>query len=92
MITTPVTVENLLGLHARAANILVQSAMQFTSKIELEDPASGRRADAKSIMQLLMMAAGKGTGLNLHIEGSDQDAAITALTLLFNNGFGEPCG
>jgi phosphocarrier protein len=91
MIIAPVTVRNLLGLHARAANVLAQSATQFKSRIEIEDPASCRRADAKSIMQLLMMAAGRGTGLNLHIEGSDQDEAITALTLLFNNGFGEPC-
>ena len=92
MIIRPVTVKNLLGLHARAANILAQSATKFKSKIELMDPISGRRADAKSIMQLLMLAAGNGTDLHLLIEGSDQDEGIATLTLLFDNGFGEPCG
>jgi len=52
MITTPVTVRNLLGLHARAANVLAQEASLFSSVVELEDPSSQRKVDAKSIMQL----------------------------------------
>ena len=91
MITTPVTVRNLLGLHARAANVLSQQALLFSSVVELEDPTTGRRVDAKSIMQLLMMAAGQGSELVLHIVGDDQVEATDALTALFKDGFGEPC-
>ncbi len=91
MITTPVTVKNLLGLHARAANVLAQQASLFSSVVELEDPTTGRRVDAKSIMQLLMMAAGQGSELVLHIVGDDQVEATDALTALFEDGFGEPC-
>ena len=92
MITTPVTVKNLLGLHARAANVLAQRASSFSSVVELEDPTSQRKVDAKSIMQLLMMAAGQGSELILHISGDDQEDATKALTALFDDGFGEPCG
>ena len=91
MITTPVTVINLLGLHARAANVLAQQASLFASVVELEDPATGRRVDAKSIMQLLMMAAGQGSELALHITGDDEVEATKTLTALFEDGFGEPC-
>lgn len=92
MITTPVTVRNLLGLHARAANVLAQEASLFSSVIELEDPTTSRKVDAKSIMQLLMMAAGQGSELVLHITGDDQSEAAEALKALFDDGFGEPCG
>ena len=61
MITTPVTIKNLLGLHARAANILAREASRFSSSVEIEDCARQRKIDAKSIMQLLMMAAGQGS-------------------------------
>jgi len=91
MITTPVTVRNLLGLHARAANVLAQEASLFSSVVELEDPSSQRKVDAKSIMQL-MLAAGQGSELILHISGDDQDQANAALKALFDDGFGEPCG
>jgi phosphocarrier protein len=92
MITTPVKVRNLLGLHARAANLLAKEASLFSSTVELEDPTSQRKVDAKSIMQLLMMAAGQGSELILHISGDDQDQASTALKTLFDDGFGETCG
>jgi phosphocarrier protein HPr len=91
MITTSVTVRNLLGLHARAANILAREASLFSSIIEVEDPSTSRKVDAKSIMQLLMMAAGQGSELILHIAGDDQVEATDALTALFENGFGESC-
>jgi len=91
MITTSVTVRNLLGLHARAANILAREASLFSSIIEVEDPTTSRKVDAKSIMQLLMMAAGQGSELILHIAGDDQVEATDALTALFENGFGESC-
>ena len=92
MITAPVTVKNLLGLHARAANVLAKEASLFSSIVELEDPTTQRKVDAKSIMQLLMMAAGQGSDLILHISGDDQDQACAALKALFDDGFGEPCG
>ena len=92
MIIAPVTVKNLLGLHARAANVLAQEASLFSSVVELEDPTTNRKVDAKSIMQLLMMAAGQGSELVLHVAGDDQVEATKALTALFDNGFGEPCG
>lgn len=91
MITTSVTVKNLLGLHARAANILAREASRFSSSVEIEDCASQRRIDAKSIMQLLMMAAGQGSELMLHISGDDQEKAAASLKALFDDGFGEPC-
>jgi len=91
MITTSVTVRNLLGLHARAANILAREASLFSSIIEVEDPSTSRKVDAKSIMQLLMMAAGQGSELILHIAGDDQVEATETLQALFEDGFGEPC-
>ena len=91
MITTSVTVRNLLGLHARAANILAREASLFSSNIEVEDPSTSRKVDAKSIMQLLMMAAGQGSELILHIAGDDQVEATETLKALFEDGFGEPC-
>lgn len=92
MITAPVTVKNLLGLHARAANLLAQEASAFASAVTVEDPEANRTVDAKSIMQLLMMAAGQGSELILHIDGEDERLAADALVALFDNGFGEPCG
>ena len=91
MITTSVTVRNLLGLHARAANILAREASLFSSIIEVEDPSTSRKVDAKSIMQLLMMAAGQGSELILHITGDDQVEATETLKALFEDGFGESC-
>ena len=92
MITTAVTVKNLLGLHARAANLLAQHASLYQAQVSLEDPNAERTVDAKSIMQLLMMAAGQGSALVLHIDGEDEAAATEDLVALFNDGFGEPCG
>ena len=91
MTAHPVTVRNLLVLHARAANLLAREASAFESDIQLEDPTTGRRVDAKSIMQLLMLAAGQGSALVLHLEGPDADTAAPVLTDLFDSGFGEPC-
>lgn len=92
MIETSVNVRNLLGLHARAANLLAREASQFSSMIELVDLSTGCKADGKSIMQLLILAAGKGSELILRIQGEDQVQAAKVLTALFNDGFGEPCG
>ncbi len=88
MIQTQVTIVNKLGLHARAAAKLVGCASAFSSDIRAGK--DGRMVDAKSIMSVMMLAAGKGTVLDLHIDGKDENAALEALQSLIANRFGEP--
>jgi phosphocarrier protein len=78
---------NKLGLHARASAKLTQLAGSFECEIWLS--RSGRRVNAKSIMGVMMLAAGKGSKVKLDAEGADADAALTALTALIANRFGE---
>ena len=78
---------NKLGLHARAAAKLTQVADGFTSEIWLS--RSGRRVNAKSIMGVMMLAAGQGTSVLIEAEGSDAEQAIAALTKLIAEKFGE---
>ena len=87
MITTQVTIINKLGLHARAAAKFVGCASAFSSSIEVGK--EGQLVDAKSIMSVMMLAAGKGTVLDLAIEGDDEEAALQALQTLINNRFDE---
>ncbi len=82
-----VKIVNKLGLHARPASLLVQTAMGFSSSINIiKDEA---KIDAKSIMGILMLAAACGTELTLQAEGADEETAVNKLAELFNNGFGE---
>ena len=78
---------NKLGLHARAAAKLTHLASGFQSEIWIS--RSGRRVNAKSIMGVMMLAAGKGSKVKLEAEGADADAALKALTALIANRFGE---
>ena len=78
---------NKLGLHARAAAKLTQVAGGFQSEIWLS--RSGRRVNAKSIMGVMMLAAGQGTSVLLEAEGADAEQAIAALTKLIADKFGE---
>jgi phosphocarrier protein len=78
---------NRLGLHARAAAKLTHIASGFQSEIWLS--RSGRRVNAKSIMGVMMLAAGKGSTVKLEAEGADADAALAALTKLIADRFGE---
>jgi phosphocarrier protein len=78
---------NKLGLHARAAAKLTHLASGFQSEIWIS--RSGRRVNAKSIMGVMMLAAGKGSRVNLEADGVDADAALKALTALIANRFGE---
>ncbi len=87
MIQTQVTIVNKLGLHARAAAKLVACASAFSSNIRAG--RDGQMVDAKSIMSVMMLAAGKGTVLDLHIDGADEDAALEALQTLIGNRFDE---
>lgn len=83
-----VEIINKLGLHARASTKLTQTASQFASEIWIE--RSGRRVNAKSIMGVMMLAAGKGSIVTLEAEGKDENEAVDALVELINNRFGEP--
>lgn len=78
---------NRLGLHARAAAQLVQTANRFQSEIWLE--REGQRVNAKSIMGVLLLAAGQGVSLTAIAEGPDAAEALDAMGALFAAGFGE---
>ena len=87
MIQTQVTIVNKLGLHARAAAKFVGCASSFSSSIKAGK--AGNLVDGKSIMSVMMLAAGKGTELELHIDGEDEEDALLALTTLIAERFGE---
>jgi phosphocarrier protein HPr len=78
---------NKLGLHARAAAKLTHLAGNYQCDIWLS--RSGRRVNAKSIMGVMMLAAGKGTSVLIEAEGADAEQAIAALTKLIAEKFGE---
>jgi phosphocarrier protein HPr len=82
-----VEIINKLGLHARAAAKLTQVAGGFASEIWLS--RSGRRVNAKSIMGVMMLAAGQGTSVLLEAQGDDADEAIAAISKLVAERFGE---
>ena len=87
MISTRLTIINELGLHARTAAKLAQTASGFASDIRCGH--SGRLVDAKSIMVVMLLAAPRGTVLHLEVEGADEQKAMAALKCLIDNGFGE---
>ena len=80
-------VVNKLGLHARASAKLTQVASSFKSQLWLAREA--RRVNAKSIMGVMMLAAGLGSTLELEADGSDEAEAIDAIEKLFADKFGE---
>jgi phosphocarrier protein HPr len=82
-----VQIVNKLGLHARASAKLTQLASTFSAEIWLS--RSGRRVNAKSIMGVMMLAAGQGTSVMIDAEGADADKAIEALLQLIRDKFGE---
>jgi phosphocarrier protein len=82
-----VDIVNKLGLHARAAAKLTQVAGGFHSEIWLS--RSGRRVNAKSIMGVMMLAAGQGTSVLIEAKGDDADGAIAAIAKLVADKFGE---
>lgn len=88
MIKQQVEIINKLGLHARASTKLTQTASQFASEVWIE--RNDRRVNAKSIMGVMMLAAGKGSVVTLEAEGKDEKAAMDALVELINGKFGEP--
>jgi phosphocarrier protein len=81
------TIANKLGLHARAAAKLTQTANSFHSEVWLT--RNGRRVNAKSIMGVMMLAAGKGASITVEAEGRDADEAVAAIRALVAGRFGE---
>ena len=81
------TITNALGLHARPAAMFVQLASKFASEITVE--RGGERVNGKSIMGIMMLAAGKGLKITVTAEGYDAEDAVNALEELVSNGFGE---
>ena len=87
MIKTTATISNKLGLHARASAKLTKLAGSFRSEIFLS--RNGRRVNAKSIMGVMMLAAGMGSSIEIEADGPDEDAAMAALRELIDGRFGE---
>jgi phosphocarrier protein HPr len=87
VIKRPVTITNKLGLHARASAKLTQAASKFQATVFIA--RNGRRVNAKSIMGVMMLAAGIGSIVELETDGPDEEAAINAIEALFNDNFGE---
>lgn len=82
-----VEIVNKLGLHARASAKLTQTASQFESEVWLA--RNGRRVNGKSIMGVMMLAAAKGTHVQIETHGPDEEAAMAALVALIEDKFGE---
>ena len=82
-----IVISNKLGLHARAAAKLTQLASKFSSEIFISRGA--QRVNAKSIMGVMMLAAGKGISVRLEAVGSDADQALAEIQTLFDSKFGE---
>lgn len=87
MITEQIKIINKLGLHARAAAKFVTTASRYASDIHIIK--EGSRVNGKSIMGIMMLAAAKGSILELEVEGEDQQEAFNALCCLINNRFDE---
>jgi len=82
-----VEIQNKLGLHARAAAKLTQTAAKFAADVWLS--RNGRRVNAKSIMGVMMLAAGRGSRVAIETDGADADQALAALVTLIEDRFGE---
>lgn len=87
MINTKITISNRAGLHARAAAKLVEIAGSYASTIEIG--TAEKRVDGKSILSIMLLAAGPGSELELIIDGDDEQEALKAIQDLIDNRFGE---
>lgn len=87
MLEESIVIINKLGLHARAAGKLIETTTRFSCDITIEK--DGRNVDGKSIMAMMMLAAGKGTEIKIKANGEDEQDAINAIVELINNRFGE---
>jgi phosphocarrier protein len=87
MIKRRLTISNKLGLHARASAKLTKLAAGFKSDVFMT--RSDRRVNAKSIMGVMMLAAGMGSEVEIETQGEDEEAAMAALVTLIEDKFGE---
>ena len=87
METCDLAISNALGLHARAAAKFVHTAGRFTSEIRVA--RGDREVDGKSIMGLLLLAAGRGSSITISADGPDEADALDALCALVSRGFDE---
>ena len=87
MLSEKIEILNRLGLHARASAKLTQLAGQYQSEIWLS--RDGKRVNAKSIIGVMMLAAAKGVLLDVEVDGSDEEEAMTAIKNLVLDFFGE---
>ena len=86
-LTKELTIANKLGIHARPAAMFVKIANRFASEIFVEK--DGEKINGKSIMGLMMLAAGPGSKLTLHVKGADAQNAIIELETLVKRKFDE---
>ena len=87
MLEKEIVITNRLGLHARASAKLVQLVQGFKSTVWLV--SKGREVNAKSIMGVMMLAAGLGSPLTVRVDGPDEESALTAVVALFERKFDE---
>jgi phosphocarrier protein HPr len=87
MIKTSISISNKLGLHARASAKLTKLAGSFESDVFMS--RNDRRVNAKSIMGVMMLAAGIGSVVEIEVDGADEEAAMAAITALISDKFGE---
>ena len=87
MVEQTVTIQNRLGLHARACSVFVKEAARFASHIVVA--RDGLEVNGKSILGVMMLAAERGAEILLRAEGSDEVAALEALVKVVNDKFGE---
>lgn len=88
-ISAKVTIDNKLGLHARPAMLFVETASKFDSAVTVKRCDGDEPVDGKSIMQMMMLAATKGTELEISANGKDSQTAIDELVKLVKSGFEE---
>ena len=87
MLRVEIQIINKLGLHARASSKFTQLASRFKSDVGIA--RTGRRVNGKSIMGVMMLAAAKGSTVELDVDGPDEQEALDALVALINNRFDE---
>ncbi len=87
MVQAETTIINKLGLHARASGVLTQTVTPFQSEVWVT--RNGRRVNAKSIMGVMMLAAGIGSVVTIEADGEDEQAALDAVLAVIADKFGE---
>jgi phosphocarrier protein HPr len=87
VIRSTITISNRLGLHARASAKLTKLAGSFRCNVHMS--RNGRRVNAKSIMGVMMLAAGQGSEIGIETDGEDEQVAMDALRAIIDDKFGE---